>query len=1137
MKRGVFILAILTLTLTAWGQRNYASSSVLSTGKWVKVSTNGKGVYKVTATFLQKAGYSIPVNSNSIRFYGNGGMVLPESNNEKITDDLIEQQIDVVDGGDGQFDEGDYFLFYAPGASGWKYNDSSKHFEFSKNPYTDLSYYFIQIAGQSNKRLAEKSNSGTPTLEVDRYLELIRFEKDSSNFLNSGREWYGESFGNGFPASRLFPIANEGVIQGSIVELSSEVVGRSFVNPNKLAVSLNGRLVFQHTTPPSIGTLLEPIANVSRLSITTTVDANAMTIGYDFTGGSANAQSWLNWFEIKFQKSLRQQRDSFFAFRNPLVVAPNQICAFRLASTNAGLKVWDVTSNGMYAKLKTEFSANTHRFIDDASIIREYVSFDPKLAKEPELIGNVANQNLHSEGFYDMIIISDAKMIQEARRLAQFRQVTSSLRVLVTSPDQIYNEFSSGSPDPSAIRNFIKMFYDRAGANLTNRPKYLLLFGGTSYRFKETELDRKNLIPSFQSLSSLDPLTSYVSDDFFGYLDDDDDINQNIPAPLLDIAVGRIPARTISQAKTAVDKIINYQTKSDFGTWRNEVTLVADDEDFDLHFNDAEAHAAVIEQQAEWNLNKIYLDAFVQSSGAGGARYPEVNASVNKGMNKGTLIWNYSGHGGNTRLAQEAILEKEMFSEWQNQNRLPLFVTATCDFAPFDNPAQFSIGEDLLMGRTNGAIGLMTTTRLVFASSNKLINNNFLKSLLRKQSNGRYPTIGDAWLTSKNNTVTSSGDYINARKFALLGDPSMKLLTPEYQVKTARISNAQSGAVVDTIKALNKYSLEGIVTTPAATLANDFNGNVYVSIYDQTTKYRTLANDPQSSVKEFKVYDNLIYFGKASVQSGKFSVSFVVPNDIRLSFGTARISYYAEDGNKDAQGVDESIVAGGFGGQVPNDNAGPAINLFLNNEQFVSGSTVKESSLLIVKLADQSGIYLGRYGIGHNIQMVIDGDYANAQVLNDYFEPQLDQNKAGEIRIQLPSLSEGSHKIELKAWDVFNNSSTANINFIVAAQKEIEIEVFQNFPNPFSNTTIFNILMNGPTAEANVYLDIYSIQGKKVKQLNQTINQTRLRSMQIRWDGLDEGGQKLSPGVYLARISFKTKSGVISSRTIKLLLL
>lgn len=1138
MKRWVFFLSILTFASIARGQKNYATSSVLSAGKWVKVATEGKGVFKVTGSFLNQAGFSAPITAASIRLFGHGGGVLPESNKTQSVDDLQALQIEVVDGGDGILDKDDYFLFYAPGTSQWMYNKQLKKFEFIKNHYSDLAYFFIQVGETPGARIVEKQINAIPTISSEQFTEHIRYERDSFNFLNSGREWYGETFGNDYPSVRTFQIATEGAIIGSRFEFMSEVVGRSFNNPNKLAVAINGKSLFDHITPAAIGTLLEPIANVSRLTAEGTVDANTLTVRYDFTPGNSSGQSWLNWFDIVFRKSLKQSNDSFLAFRDPYVVGANQIASYSLGSTNPNLKIWEVTETGRYSMLKTRFTGNQHQFIDDASELKEYISFDPRLSRTPVFIGAVPNQNLHGEGVYDMVIVADQSMLNEAKRLGQFRTSKNGLRVLVTDPISIYNEFSSGGIDPAAIRNFLKMLYDRASGNPINRPKYLLLFGGTSFRYKERSGDKKNLIPSFQTTSSLDPLTSYVSDDFFGYLDDEDDINLNIPAPLLDIAIGRIPARTVLQAKMVVDKIINYQTQSDFGPWRNEITLVADDEDFDLHFQDAEAHARIVEQgQSVWNLNKIYIDAFKQSSGTGGSRYPDVNAAINKGMNQGTLVWNYSGHGGSVRLAQEAILEKEMIPAWQNQKRLPLFVTATCDFAPFDNPSQFSIGEDLFLGRSNGAIGLMTTTRLVFASSNKLMNNNFLQSLLQKNNQGLYPNIGEAWLQAKNSTVTNSGDYINARKFAMLGDPAMKLLMPEYRVVTTKVTDAQTGVEVDTLRALNKYAIQGEVFSPNGNASSDFNGSIFISIHDKAINTQTLANDPQSSVKNFKVFDNLVYYGKTEVKSGKFSIDFIVPNDIRFEYGNARISYYAEDGNRDAQGVDESVVIGGFGGQAVNDKTGPVIQTYLENEKFKSGNLVGETPLLIVKLSDQSGIYLGRFGIGHDIRLVIDGDYANPLLLNDYFQPILGDNKAGEIRFQMPQLSEGTHKIELKAWDVFNNSSVALTNFTVIVEKKISVDQFYNFPNPFNQSTIFSAQINGKTEGAFVQLDIFTIEGKPIKRIVETINQAGLRSLQLYWNGTGENGKKPQPGIYFARFSIKAKTGELTTKLHKLILL
>lgn len=1138
MKRWVIFLAVFMLSPFARGQKNYAAASVLSKGKWVKIATSHEGVYKVSGSFLNQAGFAGPIASNTIRLFGHGGSILPESNLGQVVDDLPEVQIEVVDGGDGVFDGGDYFLFYAPGSNQWHYNNSSKKFEYFKHPYSDRAYFFIQIGSSPGARIGETNITAEPTVQSDDFIEHIRFERDSFNFLNSGREWYGEAFGNGSPSMRTFIVSSDGVVVGSSFELTSEVVGRSFNNPNKLTVSSNGKLLFQHSTPAVIGTLLEPIANVSRLSTESIAEFEGITVQYDFIPGSANAQSWLNWFDVVYRKKLKPVNDSFFSFRDPFIIGPNQIVEFNLVSNNPNLHIWEVTSRGNYAKLKTSFNGNTYSFRDHADSLKEYIAFDPSLAKQPFLTGNIPNQNLHGEGFYDMIVVADQIFLNEAKRLALFRASQNGLRVFVTDPVSIYNEFSSGSVDPSAIRNFLKMFYDRAGENMSNRPKYLLLFGGTSYNLKEQVDGKKNAIPSFQTTSSLDPLTSYFTDDFFGYLDDEDDINTNVPAALLDIAVGRIPARTISQAKTAVDKIIDYSLKSDFGTWRNDITLVADDEDFDLHFNDAEAHAAIVEQGLSvWSLNKVYLDAFKQSSGTGGSRYPEVNKAITKGINQGTLIWNYSGHGSSSRLAQEAILEREMIPEWQNQQRLPLFVTATCDFAPFDNPAQFSIGEDLFLGRSNGAIGLMTTTRLVFASSNKLMNNNFLQSLLQKNELSRYPTLGEAWLNAKNRTVTGAGDFINARKFAMLGDPSMKLLMPEYNVKTTSVKDALSGLVVDTLRSLNKYVIQGDVLFPNGLSANEFNGRIYIKIYDKSTTYQTLANDPQSSARNFNVYDNLIYFGKAQVQNGKFSFDFIVPNDIRFEFGKMRITYYAEDGTNDAQGVDESKTIGGFGGQISNDGTGPSIQVFIDSENFKSGATVKESPLLIAKISDQSGIYLGSFGIGHDIRLVIDEDYTSAIVLNDYFKPELGENKAGEIRFPLPKLEEGVHKLSLKAWDVFNNSSEVIVEFKVVVQKKIDVELFYNFPNPFNQITTFLVQLNGPSAGAFVQLDIFTAEGRPIKRMKETINQTGVRSLQLNWNGFDENGKKPQPGFYFSRLTIKTKSGEITTKVHKLILL
>ena len=1139
MRRRFTLIALFGMVLFAEGQRRYTPASVLSTGQWTKVAVDHQGVYKISASFMKNAGFTGSIPSANIRLYGTGGGVLPESNQQVIGDDLPEVGIEMNDGGDGVFDGNDYFLFYAPGPDQWVFNAATREFEFRKNPYSDKSCYFINTGNALGKRITEMPVLLNPSTVVVEFDEHYRHELDSINFLRSGKEWYGEPFGtqNGKLSSRDFNLNLSGAVVGADFTLHSEIIGRSFELPNRMQVLLNGQALFEHSTPPLVGTLLEPAANMSRKTGKGKIAGNGLLVGYRLNGGSASAEAWLNWFELHFRRSLDLQGLTQLAFRDLKSVGAAGTANF-LIRNGSGFVVWDVSDPLLPGKLKTNLSGADLRFANETSKLHEYMAFTPAQLEAPIMLGTVANQNLHGVGQPNMVIVADKSMSAEAKRLADFHAQKDGLTAVVVEPEQVYNEFSSGTPDPTAIRNFMKMLFDRAGNDPAAKPKYLLLFGGTSYVFKEKTSDRKNLVPSYQSESSLDPLTSYVTDDYYGYLDDADDINQNLPAPLLDLGIGRIPARTIVQARQAVDKIIQYHGKSSLGPWRNDITLVADDEDYNIHLNDAEYHAALIAKESPvWNLKKIYLDAFKQESGTGGSRYPEVNATISRVINEGTLIWNYSGHGSSSRLAQEAILDKEMVGSWENSTRLPLVITATCDFAPFDDPSQFSIGEDLFVGRSNGAIGLMTTTRLVFASSNRIINNHFFKFLLKRDNVNNYPRLGKALMEAKNFTVVNSGDYINARKFTMLGDPAMKLAMPEYSVRSTTINGKIISKGSDTLRSLNRYTIEGEVLTPAGTLAADFNGEVYPEIFDKPTVLKTLGNDPQSSVVSFNSLQNLLYKGKVKATNGKFSFSFIVPKDINFQFGQARISYYADNGTIDAQGVDENLVVGGLGNQVTSDNAGPAVMGYLNNLQFINGGIVNETPLLLVHLGDPSGINLSGNGIGHEITAVIDGNYRETIVLNDYFTAASSAALNGTIQFRLPQLSAGSHKILLKAWDVFNNSSEYTILCKVIKQDTVKVTRLYNYPNPVSNSTLFSFSLEGPYAGTRADLKILTVEGQAVRTLTKAINEASLRSIEIEWNGRDEKGNRLGKGVYIYQLTIMSKTGKITQKVQKLIIL
>jgi hypothetical protein len=488
-------------------------------------------------------------------------------------------------------------------------------------------------------------------------------------------------------------------------------------------------------------------------------------------------------------------------------------------------------------------------------------------------------------------------------------------------------------------------------------------------------------------------------------------------------------------------------------------------------------------------------------------------------------------------LAQESILVKDMVAGWKNINRLPLFVTATCDFAPFDNPAEFSLGEDLFIGRRNGAIGLVTTTRLVFASSNKIINNNFFAFLFKKNSEQQLPALGTALQDTKNFTIVNTGDYINARKFTLLGDPALKLAIPDYSVTINTINGRSISPNADTLRSQNNYTIDGEVLTPSGALATDFNGYVYPTVYDKAAKISTLANDSESGKVDFSSQVNKLFDGKVKAENGRFSFTFIVPRDINYQYGNGRISLYAENGVYDASGVDERLVVGGLGNELSNDAIGPDIKGYLNDETFKNGDVVGESPLLIAKLYDASGINISGIGIGHDITAVIDGDNRNMIILNDFLEPELSGLLKGTVRFQLPQLSEGKHRIVIKAWDVFNNSGECIIDCEVIRQKEILITRLINYPNPFSGSTRFLFNLDGPYAGAEAQIDIFTFSGQLVKKLAKAINEVDGRSIEIEWNGRDDSGDALGRGIYIFRLIIKGREGQVSKKIQKLIIL
>jgi hypothetical protein len=1133
----LLLITLISGALSASGQRAYTSQSVLSVGNWYKIAVSGPGIYKIDLPFLASLGINTSsLSSGSLRLWGNGGQLLPENNSGVVIDDLAENAILVEDGGDGLLNGNDYLLFYAPGPHHWTADAVNKRFSHQKNVYSEQSFYYLSIGG-TGKRVLTPSSSLAPNTTITSFSDRYFYELDTVNLLSSGRQWFGEDFadGPGKAKSRNFTVPLPSAATGA-AQINTSCLARSFGAGSRFNISVNNQAVLAMDIPPVATGPYDQFARTVELSATFAAPPTDLVVRYDFTPGSANAQGWLDWFEVFVRRNLSMAGVNQLLFRDWNSVGAGNVGSFILKNGPSNTRVWDVSNPLVPVGMPVVPDGADLRFVNDCSSLREYIAFGTTGLLVPIALGRVANQDLHRPALTDLLIVTHTSLLAQAQRLAQFHQQHDNLRATVVTAEQVFNEFSSGTPDPGAIRNYVKMYHDRAGADTTKRAKYLLLLGDASFDYKARIINNTNLVPAWESPASLDPLATYTSDDFFGLLDDGDDIN-GTGTYLLDIGIGRIPARSEREAQAIVDKIIDYHQPKSLGAWRNELSFVADDEDNNLHLQDAE----IITQSAQavgpvFNINKTYLDAFRQESGAGGSRYPEVNQAISNQLFNGALIWNYSGHGGYRRLAEEVVLDQDIINTFNNADKLPLFITATCDVAPYDNPLIASIGENLLLREKTGAIALMTTTRLVFAFSNRVMNKNYLEAALAKQSNGHYLSLGEAVRRAKNTTYTFSGDVINNRKFTLLGDPAMTLAYPLHAVQTTGINGVPVNSTPDTLKALAEYSINGHIMDGAGQVLNNFNGTVNAVVFDKSQAVNTLGNDPGSQPVAFQVQKNILFKGKAKVNNGLFSFRFVVPKDINYQFGSGKISYYADNGMVDANGAFTDIIVGGSG-TGSSDREGPQIKAYLNDEKFINGSISNDRPILLVKLADSSGINIMGTGIGHDLVAILDHNQQQTFILNEFYESELDNFRKGMVRFQLPGLSEGTHTLTIKAWDAANNSSEITLEFRVLNQQQLALDHVLNYPNPFTTRTTFWFEHNRPGEDLYVDIQVFTVTGKLVKGIRRTIFSPGNRSSEVEWDGRDEYGSKIGRGVYIYRLRVQTMDGKTAQKLEKLFIL
>lgn len=1128
------------------GQKDFVTNSVLSpgSGTWFKISVPADGVYKIDKDFLAQCGIDVnSVNPQHINIFGNGDGRIPELNSEPRTDDLAKNAILFVGESDGVIDDDDYILFYGWGPHRWRQNGNFG-FDQDRNPYSDVSCYFINVnSGETPKRIQTMNSSASPaTHSVNSYNYYTVHETDAVSLVGGGQRWYGEEFDTQLQQSFAFNIPNIVSAENVNFEVSLASNGNNNAGTSQ-TYSIGGNQLF--TTVLPTGTDWGRSVN----KFTYNNPSSQFALAISIVRNSPDVITRLDRILVNAHRSLVFTSNQF-NFRDTSNIGPGEIGEFTIGSLPMGGFVWDITDRHEPVLIQGAFVGNDYVYRIATDTLREFVASDGSTFPRPSRVGAVEHQNLHGLDQADQLIVTHKSFISQANRLADLHR-SQGYTVHVVTTEQVYNEFSSGALDAAAIRMFAKMFYDRGAAAPETRPMSLLLFGDGTYDPKNRVPNNNNFVITYQVAQSEDHIAALVTDDFFGMLDDNESLSST---DLLDIGVGRLLISDLTMAQQQVDKIQHYMMNgsslyststtncgtdngaSTFGDWRTKYVQIADDEEngYFIKFDVEPQFDTVSLYHPEMNCDKIYLDAYQQIVTAGGQRFPDVNSAIDNSIDRGALVINYVGHGGEVGVAEERVITVPQIQSWKNINKLPLIVSATCEFTKYDDPDRVSAGEWASINPYGGAIALMTTTRSVYFGVNTDTGKSFFNNVFERNADAMPRTFGEIISGAKNGVLTGGN---NKRSFTLIGDPGLHIALPRLNVVTDSINGTSPDVYTDTIRALSKVTVKGHIEDFNGTMMSGFNGYLYPSVYDKPKEQMTLGNDASSPVLPFEIQSNKLYRGKASVTNGMFEFTFIVPKDIKYSIDFGKISYYADNAVTDAIGSEQRVYVGGIDPNGVNDNVGPEIALYLNDENFVNGGLTDESPILIVKLNDENGINAVGNGVGHDLTAVLDGETGNPIVLNDYYTSDLDSYQSGEIRYNFADLEPGEHNLVVKVWDVNNNSSESRIDFVVKAQEDLSLEHVLNYPNPFTTRTEFYFEHNQACDALQAQIQVFTVSGRLVKTINETVHTEGFRSEAIVWDGRDDFGDQLAKGVYVYRLSVKAPDGSADEKLEKLVIL
>ncbi|KFC18459.1 type IX secretion system sortase PorU [Chryseobacterium sp. FH1] len=1159
------------------GSNKYGSSeNPLKSGTFYKIKVDKSGIFKITKQFLQQNGINVAnINPKNFRIYGNGGLMLPEHNQDGRYDALQEDAIQVIGEEDGVWNDNDYALFYAQGPNGYNLydlgngnghkrtdnRDNDDAMNNVVNLYEDFSFYFINFDIGPGKRV-QTVDRNLPSALINRYDDYQVINEEKFNLEKLGRIWTGDviSGTREITFTTRSPMRADDAVKfrtrviahdAQSAKVTMDVNGSR--NESTLASNSEGYVRLTHQ-----GTLFNQTSNTLKFNYISTISANP------------NATFYFDYAEAQYKEDL-SFNNTQMNFRDfEIVEGSNDLYGFSIANATGIDQVWDVSDVTTPKRMTNKNSQNSvfnFGYLADSGFFNnEFTAFRNDSGFSPLFVGKIDNQDLSALRSVDYLIITQPSFISQAQRLASYHQSKNGYNVQVVDVNKIYNEFSSGSKDITAIRDFVTKLNTPAGSL-----KYVLLLGDTSYDFKNRIPNNSDIIPSYQSAASADLENSYVTDDYFVMTKPQSEkfLYQILP----DLPIGRLPAANIQEAKTMIDKTLSYYNalpgqSSPFGEWRMKLNFVADD-DFEgsgpkradgtdipgpFHFLVDYAIKSNFEtntDKPEYNIRKLYLDAFPAVTSAGGQRFPQINQAITNDVGNSLYLF-YFGHGGINGWAQERVLTSTEVQGFNNftsvYSRFPVVSTITCEFTLWDEPSTFSVGEQVIKHPTGGAATMITSSRKISVDYGRKFTT-LLTDHIFKLYGDEFISLGDAHLLARKQyyyyPTIGYGQSSQPLRVNFLGDPAMKLSRPKRLLKIDEVETPVPGK----IRALDFVKIKGHVNKADGTLDNTFNGRVVINIFDKKIKKTTLNNDNHPALNNKLTFDeepSAIVKASGTVINGNYTVEFYVPKDINYEVGNGRILAYADNfsrtsPNPDAYDVFTNQVqsVGDINPDGINDSEPPAVNLYMNNTNFANGGITDQNPVLLACVRDNMGINSTGAGIGHDITFVLDGDVINTTAINDYYSSgdgngctsDLQDYQKGSVTFPLRSLSPGEHQLVFKVWDINNNSTSSTLNFVVKdeSEKKLTVNRLLNWPNPFTNKTYVQFEHNCDDA-LDVNVQIYTITGKIVRTLTTSVSAEpflqgfRTPRQAIEWDGKDDFGDTVAKGTYIFKIFARSQN-------------